>query len=348
MRQNKETYRLSGNDIDSARYQARKLYNEGTDQLNGVVFGESDAVQGIILGLARGAKGGNGVLLGGPPGAGKTTTAEETIKLVEGVTPQNKAFISAVGDLSPTKLVGSEDTIIRSGNRDGKYFEDILKSQVIPIINEKTWLLILDEINRTNPTALAACYDILQKGYITYKDGNNQSKTRIIHLLVATMNSGRSLDEALISRFSIGSWMGQSKDDELSESGKLLISSKTEKSRSTDKKIKPVITESGLYLIRAAVEQTYIDENSGKIISRAVPAMRNSFKELDSDYAEGRLIEQIVGNCVLLSYFRGHKGVTRTDIADSVEYNMAAKHIGGNISLSDSKESINEVLSRLL
>lgn len=176
--------------IDTATQRVRQFsesFEKIRDEINKVIVGQSDVVEGVLTALMVGGH----VLIEGVPGLGKTMLVSTLSKVV------NLQFnrIQFTPDMMPADIVGSS---VLTDDGSGKH---TLTFQQGPIVSN---LVLADEINRATPKTQSALLEVMQEKQLTA--GRTTLKMPDPFCVMATQNpvdqeGTYPLPEAQLDRF---------------------------------------------------------------------------------------------------------------------------------------------------
>lgn len=205
------------------------------------------------------------ILLEDNPGVGKTVLAK-TLSIAMSV--DNKR-IQFTPDTMPTDILGLEIMVKDEKGMPQKRFE---RGPVF------TNLLLADEINRTSGKTQAALLQVMEECSVTV--GGNVLELPSPFIVIATQNPNTSggtqqLPEAQLDRFIIKTSMGY--PDEDGEVAMLM----DDNGNNTMSKVRGVISENEINMMRQQVKQTYMEEQVARYIVRLCDYTRNQKDKIE-------------------------------------------------------------------
>ena len=250
-------------------------------EINKVIVGQKDMVEGIMMGLLTGGH----ILLEGVPGLAKTLTIATVSKSIS----LDFQRIQFTPDLLPTDLIGTMIFNPKSGEfvpRKGPIFSNIV---------------LADEINRAPAKVQSALLEAMAEKQVTI--GEESYKLEAPFLVLATQNPLEQegtypLPEAQMDRFMFKiNVTYPTKGDELEILNRMGKNNKPE--------ISSVITKEELLRVSSRVDEIYVDNKVKDYIVELIMASRNP-----TEYGLGRLASLInVGGSprATISLFRAAK-----------------------------------------
>ncbi len=250
-------------------------------EINKVIVGQKDMVEGIMMGLLTGGH----ILLEGVPGLAKTLTIATVSKSIS----LDFQRIQFTPDLLPTDLIGTMIFNPKSGEfvpRKGPIFSNIV---------------LADEINRAPAKVQSALLEAMAEKQVTI--GEESYKLEAPFLVLATQNPLEQegtypLPEAQMDRFMFKiNVTYPTKGDELEILNRMGKNNKPE--------ISSVITKEELLRVSSRVDEIYVDIKVKDYIVELIMASRNP-----TEYGLGRLASLInVGGSprATISLFRAAK-----------------------------------------
>ena len=250
-------------------------------EINKVIVGQKDMVEGIMMGLLTGGH----ILLEGVPGLAKTLTIATVSKSIS----LDFQRIQFTPDLLPTDLIGTMIFNPKSGEfvpRKGPIFSNIV---------------LADEINRAPAKVQSALLEAMAEKQVTI--GEESYKLEAPFLVLATQNPLEQegtypLPEAQMDRFMFKiNVTYPTKGDELEILNRMGKNNKPE--------ISSVITKEELLRVSSRVDEIYVDNKVKNYIVELIMASRNP-----TEYGLGRLASLInVGGSprATISLFRAAK-----------------------------------------
>lgn len=250
-------------------------------EINKVIVGQKDMVEGIMMGLLTGGH----ILLEGVPGLAKTLTIATVSKSIS----LDFQRIQFTPDLLPTDLIGTMIFNPKSGEfapRKGPIFSNIV---------------LADEINRAPAKVQSALLEAMAEKQVTI--GEESYKLEAPFLVLATQNPLEQegtypLPEAQMDRFMFKiNVTYPTKGDELEILNRMGKNNKPE--------ISSVITKEELLRVSSRVDEIYVDNKVKNYIVELIMASRNP-----TEYGLGRLATLInVGGSprATISLFRAAK-----------------------------------------
>jgi MoxR-like ATPase len=175
------------------------------EQLNKLLLAEEEAKLGVLYAMAAGEN----IVMLGDPGGGKTTLAENSHRLIDGVSREQVASIPVDAELSPKEVIGGE---VRTTKKIGD--EEVEeKFTMDSLIRPDTRIIFADEINRTAPFAVNATLGAVENGSFD----TTQGRVTLNGLISAfsTMNPAEDrqsvfpVSGATASRYSVGVVLGE-------------------------------------------------------------------------------------------------------------------------------------------
>ena len=290
--------------LNAAVKQESQFIDKMRKEITKVIVGQSDMVDGILMGLLTGGH----ILLEGVPGLAKTLTISS---LSQSISLQFQR-VQFTPDLLPTDLIGTMIFNPKSGDfhpRKGPIFTNIV---------------LADEINRAPAKVQSALLEAMAEKQVTI--GDESYRLELPFLVLATQNPLEQegtypLPEAQMDRFMFKINVGYpAKGDELEILNRMGQNEKP--------KISPVISKEDLLRASDRVDQIYVDNKIKNYIVEIVLASRNP-----SEYGLSRIANLIqVGGSprATISLFRASKAhaflrgrgyVTAEDIK-AIAYNV--------------------------
>lgn len=250
-------------------------------EVNKVVVGQKDMVEGIIMGLLTGGH----ILLEGVPGLAKTLTISTVAKTIS----LDFQRIQFTPDLLPSDLIGTMIFNPKSGEftpRKGPIF---------------THIVLADEINRAPAKVQSALLEAMAEKQVTIGDKSYLLENPF--LVLATQNPLEQegtypLPEAQMDRFMFKiNVVYPEKGDELEILNRMGVNNKPQ--------VNSVITRENLLKAAERADQIYVDNKVKNYIVELVMATRNP-----TEYGLGRIANLIqVGGSprATISLFRASK-----------------------------------------
>lgn len=220
------------------------------DEMNKVVVGQRDMIEGIVMGLLTGGH----ILLEGVPGLAKTLTIATLAKTIS----LQFQRIQFTPDLLPTDLIGTMIFNPKSGEftaKKGPIFSNIV---------------LADEINRAPAKVQSALLEAMAEKQVTI--GDHSYKLDHPFLVLATQNPLEQegtypLPEAQMDRFMFKINVNYpTKADELEIVTRMGINTKPE--------INTVISKEQLLMVSETVDQIYVDQKVKNYIVDIIMATR--------------------------------------------------------------------------
>jgi len=290
--------------LNAAVKQENQFIEKMRQEVNKVIVGQSDMVDGILMGLLTGGH----ILLEGVPGLAKTLTISSVSQSI------SLAFqrVQFTPDLLPTDLIGTMIFNPKTGDfnpRKGPIFTNIV---------------LADEINRAPAKVQSALLEAMAEKQVTIGDESYRLENPF--LVLATQNPLEQegtypLPEAQMDRFMFKINVGYpAKGDELEILNRM--------GKNDKPKISPVISKEDLLRASERADQIYVDNKIKNYIVEIVMASRRP-----SEYGLSRIANLIqVGGSprATISLFRAAKAhaflrgrgyVTSEDIK-AIAYNV--------------------------
>lgn len=267
--------------LNAAIKQDSQFIERMMTEINKVIVGQKDMVEGIMMGLLTGGH----ILLEGVPGLAKTLTIATVSKSIS----LDFQRIQFTPDLLPSDLIGTMIFNPKSGEfapRKGPIFSNIV---------------LADEINRAPAKVQSALLEAMAEKQVTI--GEESYKLEAPFLVLATQNPLEQegtypLPEAQMDRFMFKiNVTYPTKGDELEILNRMGKNNKPE--------IASVITKEELLRVSARVDEIYVDNKVKNYIVELIMASRNP-----TEYGLGRLATLInVGGSprATISLFRAAK-----------------------------------------
>jgi MoxR-like ATPase len=228
----------------------RQFVDAMMNEMNKVVVGQRDMIEGIVMGLLTGGH----ILLEGVPGLAKTLTIATMAKTIS----LQFQRIQFTPDLLPTDLIGTMIFNPKSGEftaKKGPIFSNIV---------------LADEINRAPAKVQSALLEAMAEKQVTI--GEQSYKLDHPFLVLATQNPLEQegtypLPEAQMDRFMFKiNVLYPTKADELEIVQRMGVNTKPE--------IQSVITREQLLTVTETVDQIYVDQKIKNYIVDIVMATR--------------------------------------------------------------------------
>lgn len=267
--------------LNAAIKQDSQFIDRMMNEINKVIVGQKEMVEGIMMGLLTGGH----ILLEGVPGLAKTLTIASVSQSIS----LDFQRIQFTPDLLPTDLIGTMIFNPKSGEfapRKGPIFANIV---------------LADEINRAPAKVQSALLEAMAEKQVTI--GEVSYKLEAPFLVLATQNPLEQegtypLPEAQMDRFMFKiNVTYPTKGDELEILNRMGKNSKPH--------IQPVITKEELLRVSGRVDEIYVDEKIKNYIVEIIMASRKP-----TEYGLGRLANLInVGGSprATISLFRAAK-----------------------------------------
>lgn len=236
--------------LNAAIKQESQFVDRMMTEVNKVVVGQKDMLEGILMGLLTGGH----VLLEGVPGLAKTLTISSVSKAIS----LDFQRIQFTPDLLPTDLIGTMIFNPKSGEfapKKGPIFTNIV---------------LADEINRAPAKVQSALLEAMAEKQVTISETSYKLENPF--LVLATQNPLEQegtypLPEAQMDRF-----MFKIHVDYPSKSDELEIVNRMGKNERTE--IQPIITREELLRASSRVDQIYVDQKVKNYIVEIVMASR--------------------------------------------------------------------------
>lgn len=290
--------------LNAAIKQDSQFIDKMMAEINKVIVGQTEMVEGIMMGLLTGGH----ILLEGVPGLAKTLTIASVSKSIS----LDFNRIQFTPDLLPSDLIGTMIFNPKSGEfapRKGPIFSNIV---------------LADEINRAPAKVQSALLEAMAEKQVTIGEQSYQLEAPF--LVLATQNPLEQegtypLPEAQMDRFMFKiNVTYPTKGDELEILNRM--------GKNTKPEINSVITKEELLRVSSRVDEIYVDNKVKNYIVELIMASRNP-----TEYGLGRLATLInVGGSprATISLFRAAKAhaflrgrgyVTAEDVK-AVAYNV--------------------------
>lgn len=246
--------------LNAAIKQESQFIDRMMSEINKVVVGQKEMVEGILMGLLTGGH----ILLEGVPGLAKTLTISSVSKSIS----LDFQRIQFTPDLLPTDLIGTMIFNPKSGDfapRKGPIFTNIV---------------LADEINRAPAKVQSALLEAMAEKQVTIGETSYRLETPF--LVLATQNPLEQegtypLPEAQMDRFMFKiNVTYPTKLEEMEILNKLGSNDKPQ--------IQSVITKEDLLRVSARVDQIYVDQKVKNYIVEIIMASRKP-----DDYGLGRI-----------------------------------------------------------
>lgn len=246
--------------LNAAIKQESQFIDRMMSEINKVVVGQKEMVEGILMGLLTGGH----ILLEGVPGLAKTLTISSVSKSIS----LDFQRIQFTPDLLPTDLIGTMIFNPKSGDfapRKGPIFTNIV---------------LADEINRAPAKVQSALLEAMAEKQVTI--GETSYRLEAPFLVLATQNPLEQegtypLPEAQMDRFMFKiNVTYPTKIEEMEILNKLGSNDKPQ--------IQSVITKEDLLRVSSRVDQIYVDQKVKNYIVEIIMASRKP-----DDYGLGRI-----------------------------------------------------------
>ena len=290
--------------LNAAIKQDSQFIDKMMAEINKVIVGQTEMVEGIMMGLLTGGH----ILLEGVPGLAKTLTIASVSKSIS----LDFNRIQFTPDLLPSDLIGTMIFNPKSGEfapRKGPIFSNIV---------------LADEINRAPAKVQSALLEAMAEKQVTI--GEQSYKLEAPFLVLATQNPLEQegtypLPEAQMDRFMFKiNVTYPTKGDELEILNRM--------GKNTKPEINSVITKEELLRVSSRVDEIYVDNKVKSYIVELIMASRNP-----TEYGLGRLATLInVGGSprATISLFRAAKahaflkgrGYVTTEDVKAIAYNV--------------------------
>ncbi len=270
---------------------------EMMNEMNKVVVGQRDMIEGIVMGLLTGGH----ILLEGVPGLAKTLTISTLAKTIS----LQFQRIQFTPDLLPTDLIGTMIFNPQSGE---------FKAKKGPIFSN---IVLADEINRAPAKVQSALLEAMAEKQVTI--GDNSYVLDHPFLVLATQNPLEQegtypLPEAQMDRFMFKVNVNYpSKEDELEIVNRMGVNIKPE--------IKSVINRDQLLMVSETVDQIYVDQKVKNYIVDVIMATREPklyglgrFESIITVGGSPRASISLIRAAKAHAFLRGRGFVTAEDI----------------------------------
>lgn len=236
--------------LNEAIKQESQFVDRAMKEINKVVVGQKEMIEGIFMGLLTGGH----VLLEGVPGLAKTLTIASVARSIS----LGFQRVQFTPDLLPTDLIGTMIYDTKTGE---------FRTKKGPIF---TNIVLADEINRAPAKVQSALLEAMAEKQVTI--GETTHKLEVPFLVLATQNPLEQegtypLPEAQMDRFMFKVMVNYPKKAEEME---ILNRMATDK----QPQIQPIISKEELLRARERVDMIYMDEKLKTYIVEIVMATR--------------------------------------------------------------------------
>lgn len=304
-----------------------QFYNDASEQLNGVIYGEQNAKDAAIGSMVSRKT----LMLSGLPGGGKSALAGAMPWLVEGMSDDKIAFVPGQHDLTANQLVGGEvSTTKRISGADGSSSEQRTSTIIDGVFKPTTEFAHLEETSGANPLALRSLLSAVEEHRVENISGRLELPELIS--IVFSMNPGESsestfkISDAMAARVVFGAVMGLKGTREqridhangVRELNDRRIAQFGPDSRPRDV-IRPVATKAGLLALRDYVLNIPVDgKTRGKITEIGIN-LADKLEDLRVvRETDGRLSSQVQTNARTFGALRNNDRIIRdVDLRDA-------------------------------
>ncbi len=304
--------------------QAKEFYQAGMEQFDHLLIGEQQAKLGVLAAMVMGEN----IMLVGPPGGGKTTLAQDSFRIIEGIDEDRVAKVPPLADLTPQQLVGGHARISKDITKDGSTTTETTTTKIDAIITPDTQVLFTNEINRVNPFALNASLEVLESGMIYTTAGT--TKVEGLEYGVATMNPAEArqgvfpITAATASRHSLGAMLGTNgirPDVRQDRINKIMV----EGWEPRPDRMQPAADLESLHKMRQSFGSTPIPAD---LHSRAIEIVERTVDGLshhEISESDARLAKQIGKIAKVLAFLGAQDRVTDADLVHAAKYVVTAR-----------------------
>jgi len=326
---------------------AGDYYEAATAAFDQMLAGEKQAKDMIIALTVAGAKNGNGGVLMGPPGTGKSLFMDHCHEIIDGYGQDQVAEVPHRADLTGAQLIGEYTELEKTEIKDGRSVNSVLKANVKPILDQGKKVVKFDEINRTSPMALNAALGILQNGGIRIYEKGVPVQLSEFDLVIAGMNNYGSrhtfsTDPALASRFAMGSFMGVRERGSLSDAGKEII----KRDNFSNQAVNTGFGSDHLQKMREAIPNVMLNEENRKLIGVIGAHALDAMEDRGLIMGDGRFLAQIKSMSRTFALLTRKESVKPVDVLTSYSYALTAKLGAMQETPREVAKTIEEVFSK--
>ncbi len=318
---------------------AAEYYERAYKQVSRALVGEDEAIAGYVAATISGLP----VVLLGPPGGGKSVLLDHGHRLIDGIGENGRAFIPPQSDLTGKEMTGGthiSDKAVKEA--DGAERSETTTIEYEGILTPDTQVVIADEINRANPTAVGAIFRALEGSEIVNNTGIVALRKLIFAALAinprGTDRTVYPMSSALVSRMGIGVDMGNNPNTK-----NAIIGAALRGEIGNPKDIKTVTDTTMLQRYRMQAEAIGVSPEEFTRIGHMVRVSHDLLTECGIKEAVGRPAVQIKRIAGALAIMSGSSVINAATALQALKFQMVA-HIGATEVREDPHAVFNSLL----